>query len=337
MTLSSRRTPKNVSWGTFRMRPGIPRLYMPAGFAQSAGMAAPRPLSVALLALTASGPVLAENGPLGDVAMGFVTGAVVAIAATMIVAWVVLRIRIAPKRSWIPFVVAAGLLLVAGAWHAGDQGLWLFFAGLAVLAWGLALVFWMARRVLRLLEERDHARAEAKQVRRDSERDALTGALNRGAWRERLERIAVDTVDDGRPMSVLFFDIDLFKLVNDSLGHSVGDDCLKQVSRTVAEELRGGDILGRLGGEEFAVVLPGARRIHAIAVAERIRTAVQARCHMVGEEQVELTVSIGAAEFLGPDESLDTLMGRADRAMYLAKDSGRNIVVADAQTVAVPN
>ena len=199
-----------------------------------------------------------------------------------------------------------------------------------MLAWGLLLIFWLARRMLKLLDERDHARAEAKQVRRASERDALTGVLNRGAWRERLELLAADMHEAGRTISVLFFDIDLFKLVNDSLGHAAGDECLKAVARTVGEELRGGDVLGRLGGEEFAVILPTAKRIHAIAVAERIRTAVQQRCQVVGEDQVELTVSVGAAEWLGPDESFDTLMERADRAMYVAKDSGRNIVVADA-------
>ena len=299
-------------------------------------MAAPRhplrPRLAALLTLLASAPAWAAEGALGDAAVGFVTGATLAIAGTMFVSWIVLRDRIAKRHTWVPFVVAAGLLMIAGAWHVGDQGPWLFLAGLGVLGWGLGLVFWLAKRILRLLEERDHARAEMKQVKRDSERDALTGVLNRGAWRSRLEMLADDMQEAGRPMSVLFFDIDLFKLVNDSLGHAVGDDCLKAVAQTVAEELRGGDVLGRLGGEEFAVILPTAKRIHAIAVAERIRTAVQQRCQVVGEEHVELTVSIGAAEYLGPDEHLDALMERADRSMYNAKDSGRNIVVADLLT-----
>lgn len=272
------------------------------------------------------------QGPLGDLAVGFVTGAAVAVAATMVVAWIVLRDRIARRRAWMPFVAAAAVLMVVGAWNAGRTSGWLFLAGLAVLGWGLGLIFWLARRVLKLLEERDHARAEAKQVRRASERDPLTGVLNRGAWRARLESLAGDMQEAGRTISVLFFDIDLFKLVNDSLGHAAGDECLKAVARTVGEELRGGDVLGRLGGEEFAVILPTAKRIHAIAVAERIRTAVQEHCRVVGEEQVELTVSVGAAEWLGAGESFDSLMERADRAMYVAKDSGRNIVVADDRT-----
>ena len=297
-------------------------------------MAAPRSRSLvlgtaALVAAGASAPAFAQS-PLGDLAIGFVTGASVAVAGTMVVAWLVLRDRVARRTSWVPYVVVSVLLMVVGAWRAGQQAAWLVLAGLGVLAWGLVLIFWLARRMLRLLEERDHARAEAKQVRHASERDALTGVLNRGAWRSRLEMLAADMHEAGRTISVLFFDIDLFKLVNDSLGHAAGDECLKAVARTVGEELRGGVVLGRLGGEEFAVILPSAKRIHAIAVAERIRTAVQQRCQVVGEDQVELTVSVGAAEWLGPDESFDTLMERADRAMYVAKDSGRNIVVADA-------
>ena len=293
--------------------------------------------TIAFVLAAASAPAAAANGPLGDLAVGFVTGAALAVAGTMVVAWLVLRDRVARRATWVPFVVAAVLLMIAGAWQAGHQGPWLFLAGLAVLGWGLGLIFWLSKRVMRLLEERDHARAEAKRVRRDSERDALTGVLNRAAWRSRLEQAAADMKDAGKTMSVLFFDIDLFKLVNDSLGHAAGDECLKAVARIVGEELRGGDILGRLGGEEFAVILPTARRIHAIAVAERIRTAVQEHCAIVGEDQVELTVSVGAAEYLGPDESFEALMERADRAMYNAKGSGRNIVVADPLTPSTGN
>lgn len=270
----------------------------------------------------------------------FVVGAATAVALVMVLSSRILRERVAPRSSWLPFAVTAFVLL-------GAAGLLLWFSpwlgvalAAAVLAWGLWLVDHMARRMRRLLDERDRARAEAKRAKQDSERDPLTGALNRGAWHKRLEQLTENHREDNgpaKPVSVLFFDIDLFKLINDSLGHGVGDDCLKAVARTVAEELRGGDMLGRVGGEEFAVVLPGARRIHAIAVAERIRTAVQSRCHTVGEEVVELTVSIGAAEYLGADENLEALIERADRAMYNAKGSGRNMVVADPAVPAAAN
>ena len=288
-----------------------------------------------VLAATACAPAWAATPP-AAVAAWLSLGAALGLAAALLICWLLLRERVAPRSYWQAFAVSTVVLAPVVALSAGQWPVLTFALALAVLAWGLAVVRGLAARMRHLLEERDHARAAAKQAKHDSERDALTGALNRAAWRQRLEQLASDCTgaQPPRPLSVLFFDIDLFKLINDSLGHGVGDDCLRAVSATVAAELRGGDVLGRMGGEEFAVALPGARRIHAIAVAERIRMAVQGHCRTVGEEVVELTVSIGAAEYLGPDEALDALVDRSDRAMYTAKDSGRNMVVADAATPA---
>ncbi len=299
----------------------------------------PRAL-LALVGMLSAAPASATADSPVQCALWFTLGLSVAIALVMVLSSRILRERVAPRSAWLPYAVVAVAVLAAGVLLAFWKP-WLgLVLALPVAAWGLWLVDRMARRMRRLLDERDHARAEAKRAKQDSERDPLTGALNRGAWHKRLEQLTENHREDNgqaKPLSVLFFDIDLFKLINDSLGHGVGDDCLRAVSRTVGEELRGGDVLGRVGGEEFAVVLPGARRIHAIAVAERIRTAVQARCHSVGEEVVELTVSIGAAEYLGADEALEALIERADRAMYSAKDSGRNMVVADTATPTSPN
>lgn len=290
---------------------------------------APRVL-LALAGMGVAGPAAAAGSPV-QCMLWFTLGVVVAIALVMLVSSRVLRERVAPRSAWLPYAGAAVGVLAVGAVLA----FWMPWLGLALAlpaaGWGLWLVDRMARRMRRLLDERDHARAEAKRAKQDSERDPLTGTLNRGAWHKRLEQLTENHREDNgqaKPLSVLFFDIDLFKLINDSLGHNVGDDCLKAVAATVAAELRGGDILGRMGGEEFAVALPGARRVNAIAVGERIRMAVQQHCQVVGEEVVELTVSIGAAEYLGEAEPLDALVDRADRAMYVAKDSGRNMVVA---------
>lgn len=291
---------------------------------------------IALIATVASAPAWAseqDHAALG--LMWFALGMALALAVMMGISFRILRERVAPRSSWIPYAAtAASVAIVCAGLSLVSPWLGVVLA-VPVAAWGLWLVDQLARRMRRLLDERDHARAEAKRAKQDSERDPLTGALNRGAWHKRLEQLTENHREDNgqaKPLSVLFFDIDLFKLINDSLGHGVGDDCLKAVARTVGEELRGGDVMGRVGGEEFAVALPGAKRIHAIAVAERIRTAVQSRCHTVGEEVVELTVSIGAAEYLGAAESLEALVERADRAMYVAKDTGRNMVVADAGT-----
>ncbi|ODS63263.1 MAG: hypothetical protein ABS41_08905 [Arenimonas sp. SCN 70-307] len=274
--------------------------------------------------------VAAAASPGGQAGAWTLVGLALGLAAAMAMCWSVMRERLSPHEGWGYLALAALAVAVLGVFGAGRWPWLVALLALSVVAWGLVMVRTLSGRMRGLLLERDHARAEASRVKADSERDPLTGVLNRGAWRARLERIGEDTRQDQRPMSVLFFDIDLFKLINDSLGHQVGDDCLKAVADTVAHELRGGDILGRLGGEEFAVALPGARRIHAIAVGERIRQAVQKHCQVVGEEVVELTVSVGAAEYLGEDESYDALMDRADRAMYTAKGSGRNMVVADA-------
>lgn len=289
---------------------------------------APAILAAGVLAVA---PAWAAPSAAAD-ALWFSLGVVVALAAVMAVSWRVLSERVVPRSAWLPYAGTAIAVLVLGAWLAGRWPLVGLVLALSAVGWGLLLLDRSMRRMLRLLEDHDHARAETKRVQRDSERDALTGVLNRGAWRDRLEQLLADArnAQPPRPLSVLFFDIDLFKLVNDSLGHGVGDDCLKAVATTVAAELRGGDVLGRMGGEEFAVALPGAKRVHSIAVAERIRMAVQQHCRVVGEEVVELTVSIGAAEYLREAEAIDALVDRADRAMYVAKDSGRNMVVADA-------
>jgi diguanylate cyclase (GGDEF)-like protein len=289
------------------------------------------PALVLVTGLATSAPAWAGVAEVAPAVLWFVLGQATALAVMLVLVWKQLSERALPRRDWQVHALATGASLLLCLWLLGRWPVLALAIAVPVLVWGLVLFLRLVRRMRELLDERDHARAEAKRVQRDSERDPLTGALNRGAWRQRLDQLASDGLSarPPKPLSVLFFDIDLFKLINDSLGHGVGDDCLKAVAATVAAELRGGDLLGRMGGEEFAVVLPGARRTHGIAVGERIRMAVQEHCRVVGEEVVELTVSIGVAEYLGEPESLDVLVDRADRAMYSAKDSGRNMVVAD--------
>ncbi len=264
-------------------------------------------------------------------ALWFVLGLAFALALAMVLCRRLISRAIASPVSWQGYAAAVAGLLVLAPWLHRQSAAAGLAMGVLLCVWGLILVARMAGRMRSLLHDHEQARVDAHQAQRNSERDALTGALNRGAWRQRLDQHASDALEAQPPrtLSVLFLDIDLFKLVNDSLGHGVGDDCLRIVASTVAAELRGGDVLGRLGGEEFAVALPGARRVNAIAVGERIRMAVQQHCRVVGEEVVELTVSIGVAEWHGGAESLEALLDRADRAMYSAKDSGRNLVVAD--------
>jgi len=158
-----------------------------------------------------------------------------------------------------------------------------------------------------------------------AEVDALTGTLNRGALLTHLQEML--ELESG-PLSVLFVDLDHFKRLNDHAGHQAGDQALVALVRTMRLELREDDLLGRYGGEEFMVLLPGQSLSQALGVAERLLQAVRLRRLAISADLPGLTVSIGAAE-AQPGESLPQLLGRADQAMYAAKHNGRDQVQAD--------
>lgn len=193
----------------------------------------------------------------------------------------------------------------------------LAFMGLLLLiAVALAMSFAMA---LARMGERDHARAQ---------RDALTGCLNRRAFGALYRREGDRSRRLGRPVSLLFFDIDRFKHLNDRFGHEVGDEALHLLCRRVSSALREHDVLFRWGGEEFVVLLPHTRAPEAAAVAERIRRAVtdEPLSGDLNADPVELTVSIGCATAEPAPELPDDLLHRADAACYRAKALGRNRV-----------
>ncbi|HET9484625.1 MAG TPA: GGDEF domain-containing protein [Xanthomonadales bacterium] len=148
--------------------------------------------------------------------------------------------------------------------------------------------------------------------------------LNRGAIDARLHAAVEAATTEGRALALLFLDLDRFKQINDVHGHPVGDACLLAVVDEIGAELRRADSVGRYGGEEFVVVLPGASAQDAAAVAERIRERVRRRCAVVEGRAVALTVSIGIAE-LGPSVArADELLAEADAALYAAKAAGRD-------------
>jgi diguanylate cyclase (GGDEF)-like protein len=158
--------------------------------------------------------------------------------------------------------------------------------------------------------------------------DALTGVPNlRGveAFANRAMRLARTSLE---PLSVLAIDVDRFKSINDSHGHATGDRVLQQIARACHESMRDGDLLGRIGGEEFLAVLPGTKLDHALDVAERLRNRVATLKLTDLPEDIQVTISIGAAEMLPEDGDFDALKQRADEAMYRAKESGRNRVVS---------
>lgn len=160
--------------------------------------------------------------------------------------------------------------------------------------------------------------------RRGATLDPLTGLFNRTALEQRLGELdGQATGENGIAHALLLCDIDNFKRVNDRLGHSAGDEVLREVSHTMRTNLRAGDSIYRVGGEEILVVLPGATKVDALGVAERLRLAVRER----RPAGVSVTVSIGVAVAQhGPLDS-DELVGLADSALYSAKAAGRDRVM----------
>ena len=155
--------------------------------------------------------------------------------------------------------------------------------------------------------------------------DSLTGVNNRASMDRCLDReVELSHRHDNR-LSLLIVDIDHFKQVNDSLGHSAGDMVLKTMVTCIKETMRVSDMLFRYGGEEFAMVLSGTDMDGARQVGERIRAAVQAYPFVYNEKDLDLSVSIGAA-CLGRRDSAARLFNKADAALYQAKKAGRNQV-----------
>ncbi len=169
-----------------------------------------------------------------------------------------------------------------------------------------------------------------RQFRRMAETDALTGAANRRAFMQYLESQADLARRGSQPLSVIMVDLDHFKRINDTYGHGCGDRVLTGTVKAVQSCLRERDMLGRLGGEEFAVVLPGAQGEAAIRAAERIRTAISGQVFTDDKgEPIPVTASLGLA-FAGDDDAMETaesLLQMADEALYEAKGAGRNRVM----------
>lgn len=171
-------------------------------------------------------------------------------------------------------------------------------------------------------------RAHKKQAQAHARTDYLTGLFNRRYFVERVERELAHAVHSREPLSLLMIDIDHFKMVNDTWGHSGGDAVLQHVARLIRDALREHDILGRIGGEEFAAALVGIDKEHALAVAQRIRSTVaDAVISLPDGRPIQVTLSLGLTQLQGPDTSLDDLLHKADEALYRAKQSGRNIIM----------
>lgn len=190
------------------------------------------------------------------------------------------------------------------------------------------------REANELLEHRVHERTEALQIANRkleelSTSDQLTGLRNRRYLDRALQEECCRCQRYQHPLAVLLLDIDHFKRFNDEFGHDVGDECLRRVGAVLAMEMRTPiDHVARYGGEEFCVVMPETELEGARVVAERIRAAVEAMSFMVGDRVVPVTVSVGVASMVPPDEDYSReILKKADVMLYEAKAAGRNCVM----------
>lgn len=218
---------------------------------------------------------------------------------------------------WTMAGVATGVLNFTPA-HASD--VFSLRVGVTLLALGPLAVACASAARAEALRRLDHA------VRHDD----LTGVLARRAFLQQGERLLARYQRESAGLAVLMVDVDHFKQVNDQLGHGAGDQLLIGIAQAMTSALRPQDVLGRLGGEEFAVVLPDASPAEAHAIAERLRTVVEQRPFGTAQApEQHATVSIGLVHSasLGGDADLDTLLLAADAALYRAKAEGRNRVM----------
>jgi len=167
--------------------------------------------------------------------------------------------------------------------------------------------------------EREHARLRIRQL---AFYDGLTGLPNRSLLQAKADQAIASATRNEEQLAVLFIDLDRFKQVNDSLGHPAGDELLRSIADRLQRELRGSDIVGRLSGDEFVIVLPQCDADHATDTVERLQLLLSQPCQIAGVSLAS-SASVGIAMFPADGRDMETLLHRADMAMYQAKSSGR--------------
>ncbi|WOT05635.1 GGDEF domain-containing protein [Shewanella youngdeokensis] len=160
--------------------------------------------------------------------------------------------------------------------------------------------------------------------KRSSQTDFLTGIANRGYTINKGERLIARSLRKGQSASVIIFDIDNFKAINDQYGHHIGDQAIQAVTMRAERWLKSQDLVGRIGGEEFLIVLPNTNEAEALAIADRIRSAIAMEPCNFADITIEFTVSLGVAVLSDEVSSLGELMKEADKALYKAKFLGKN-------------
>lgn len=204
----------------------------------------------------------------------------------------------------IPDIVESGLLIEHPCYLP-----WKWFASSA----GFLLVMVVMHALRKRLE------IEGRLARRDS----LTGLLNRRAFSEQLAELLKRVEGSGRPLSLAYLDVDDFKSINDDLGHHVGDRVLEVAGEVLAGSCRSGDIVARIGGDEFALLLPESERLDAEGLIARLQESLT---RAFEAERLTATFSIGVVTFLTPPHTSDAAMMMADKVMYRVKGRGKNAV-----------
>ncbi|MEN6485332.1 MAG: GGDEF domain-containing protein [Syntrophobacteraceae bacterium] len=178
-----------------------------------------------------------------------------------------------------------------------------------------------------LKKEIDQAHKRSKALEKESLMDALTGIPNRRAYERRVREELQRFVRYQQNFSLILFDLDHFKLVNDNYGHWAGDKCLKELIKRIKPTLRESDYLARYGGEEFVIVLPGTDQESAYKVGERLVRIIEKTRFLYQGQEIPLTISVGVTQVCGSDQNHEAIFNRVDKAMYEAKQSGRNRAV----------
>jgi diguanylate cyclase (GGDEF)-like protein len=285
----------------------------------------PAPLVLALLGpavIGLAGGVPGLQSPTGSLSLA--TGAAYTLA-TATTLWLARNERLAARLPLVILSAVHAVALLIGTYSTlnGSTGQdevpsitslfgFIYFESI-VFALGTAVF------ILALVKERNEAVSKAA-----ANTDSLTGIANRVAFLESAERVLERCRHDAAPVSVMMFDLDRFKAINDRHGHAVGDSVIQKFCEVVGAALRPNDVFGRVGGEEFAVVLSGSSIEAAFVRAERIRASFAENCRFVRDHQVSATVSGGVSESVNAGHTLDALLESSDVALYAAKAEGRN-------------
>jgi diguanylate cyclase len=177
--------------------------------------------------------------------------------------------------------------------------------------------------------EINRVQERARTLEREVLMDSLTGIHNRRAYEQRIHEEFARYSRYGMTYSLVLFDVDHFKKLNDQYGHRAGDKCLKEIINRVKSCTRNTDFIARYGGEEFVIVLTGTNKEGAYVVAEKVRAVIERTRFCFQDKTLPVTISLGVAEISPSDRDVDSVFARADNAMYRAKGEGRNRVCVD--------